>query len=124
MSSTIDEIGRIIDLLRHRPNVLLIGADEAIESAMSEFEPWLLRPVHAVSYNKHAFTTTIFPTLLIRNVNELTWPQQEQLAAFIGATGGKVQVISTSRDPLYPDVCRGLFLQTLYYRLNGVVLHV
>ena len=121
MLSAIDD--GIIALLRHRhPNVLLIGTDGAVESVVNQIHPWLLTTLQAAQCGGHECTATSFPTLVIRHVHELRRGQQEQLVALLDRAADEIQIVSTSRAPLYPAVCGGTFMQTLYYRLNTVVL--
>ncbi len=63
-------------------------------------------------------------TLVVRSVSALDQDQQQALLAWLDAPGNRMQVISTTTDPLYPLVSRGAFLANLYYRLNVLLLDV
>jgi len=63
-------------------------------------------------------------TLVVRSVSALDRDQQQALLAWLDAPGNRMQVISTTTDPLYPLVSRGAFLANLYYRLNVLLLDV
>jgi DNA-binding NtrC family response regulator len=62
--------------------------------------------------------------LVVRSVSALDRDQQQALLAWLDAPGNRMQVISTTTDPLYPLVSRGAFLANLYYRLNVLLLDV
>jgi len=63
-------------------------------------------------------------TLVVRSVSALDLEQQHALLNWLDAPGDRIQVISTTIDPLYPLVSRGAFLANLYYRLNVLLLEV
>ena len=46
--------------------------------------------------------------------------EQQRLYEWLDAQGGRVRVITTSHEPLYPMVVARTFLEPLYYRLNIV----
>jgi hypothetical protein len=109
-------------LVTTRPNTLLEGPHEATDAIVGEAMEWLAEP--------HA-TWTGAPergdrpaTLVVRAVSALDRDQQKALLAWLDAPGDRIQVISTTTDPLYPLVDRGAFLPNLYYRLNVLLLDV
>jgi transcriptional regulator of acetoin/glycerol metabolism len=59
-------------------------------------------------------------TLVLLEVARLDKNQQEQLFRWLGALEGRVQVVSTTSEPLFSLVETGAFLTDLYYRLNVV----
>jgi len=105
-----------------RPNVLLEGAHEATDAIVAEATGLLAKP--------HVTWTGAAPpggrpaTLLVRSVSEFNRDQQQSLLAWLEAPGDRVQVISTTTEPLYPLVSGGRFLASLYYRLNVLLLEV
>jgi transcriptional regulator of acetoin/glycerol metabolism len=52
----------------------------------------------------------------------MTAEQQENLVALICRVAANIQIVSTSKSPLFPLVERGAFLDRLYYQLNVVYL--
>jgi sigma-54-interacting transcriptional regulator len=99
-----------------RPNILLEGAPEATDVIVGEAIEWLPAP--------HATWCGAPPcgdrpaTLVVRSISSLDQDQQHSLFDWLEAPGTRVQVISTTSEPLYPMVGRGAFLESLYYRLN------
>ena len=109
-------------LVTARPNVLLEGPLEVTDAIIREAMGWLAGP--------HAIWTGAPPvsdrpaTLVVRSVSALDLEQQHALLNWLDAPGDRIQVISTTIDPLYPLVSRGAFLANLYYRLNVLLLDV
>jgi len=109
-------------LVTARPNTLLEGPHETTDAIVGEAMEWLAEP--------HATWTGAPPcddrpaTLVVRSVSALDRDQQRTLLAWLDAPGNRIQVISTTTDPLYPLVDRGAFLANLYYRLNVLLLDV
>jgi hypothetical protein len=109
-------------LVTARANVLLEGPHEATDAIVGEAMGWLAGP--------HATWTGAPPvsdrpaTLVVRSVSALDPEQQQALLDWLDAPGDRIQVISTTIDPLYPLVSRGAFLANLYYRLNVLLLDV
>jgi len=109
-------------LVTARPNVLLEGPHEATDAIVGEAMGWLAGP--------HAIWTGAPPvsdrpaTLVVRSVSALDLEQQHALLNWLDAPGDRIQIISTTIDPLYPLVSRGAFLANLYYRLNVLLLDV
>jgi Sigma-54 interaction domain len=109
-------------LVTLRPNVLLEGAHETTNVVLDEAMAWLPTP--------HATWCGAPPcgdrpaTLVVRSISALDHDQQHSLADWLDAPGDRVQVISTTSEPLYPLVGRGVFLESLYYRLNVMRIDV
>jgi hypothetical protein len=109
-------------LVTARPNVLLEGAHETTDVIVGEAMGWLPEP--------HATWCGAPPqgdrpaTLVVRSISALDRDQQRSLFDWLDALGDRVQVISTTSEPLYPMVGRGVFLERLYYRLNVMRLDV
>ena len=109
-------------LITARPNVLLEGAQETTNLIVDEAMDWLPMP--------HATWTGAPPlgdrpaTLVVRSISALDQNQQSLLFEWLESPGDRVQVISTTNEPLYAMVGRGAFLANLYYRLNVLRLDV
>lgn len=61
-------------------------------------------------------------TLVVRDVHLLDAAQQRGLFEAIDAWQGRVRVIATAPEPLYPLVSAHVFDEALYYRLNMLCL--
>jgi sigma-54-interacting transcriptional regulator len=109
-------------LVTARPNALLEGPPEATDAILGEAMEWLAEP-HA-TWSGAPLSNDRPATLVVRSVSALDGDQQRALLAWLDAPGDRIQVISTTTDPLYPLVDRGAFLPNLYYRLNVLLLDV
>jgi transcriptional regulator of acetoin/glycerol metabolism len=63
-------------------------------------------------------------TLLLRDVDQLTVAAQGAVLRWLDQSAGRIWVVSTSAEPLWPQVESGVFSDVLYYRLNIVCVHV
>jgi len=110
-------------LRRSRPNVLVIGSSTDTDRVFEVMYPYLRSPIVAwVPRETQDVPAASFRTLVIRDVDALDSTQQETLVASICRFAANVQIVSTSRTPLFPLVQRGAFLDRLYYQLNVVYL--
>jgi len=110
-------------LRRSRPNVLVVGSSADVDRTFEVMYPFLRTPIVAwVPRETRDLPSTSFRTLVIRDVEALDSRQQEHVVALICRLTADVQVVSTSRTPLFPRVERGEFLNRLYYQLNVVYL--
>jgi len=111
--------------LRVKPlNVLLEGSCRATNAALSILQPpmrdsivW--SPTSAFDVPSHEVRT-----LILKNVAGLRTADQTRLLAWIDRNGSGTQIISTSEQPLFAAVTRGVFEETLYYRLNVILLRI
>ena len=109
-------------LVSARPNTLLEGPHETTDAIVGEAMEWLAEPFGTWGGAPQASDRPA--TLVVRSVSALDQDQQQALLAWLDAPGNRMQVISTTTDPLYPLVSRGVFLANLYYRLNVLLLDV
>src|SRR5262245_45805263 len=110
-------------LRRSRPNVLVVGSSTDTDHTFEVMYPYLRTPIVAwVPRETRDVPAASFRTLVIRDVEALDSTQQENLVALICRHAADVQIVSTSRAPLFPLVQRGVFLDRLYYQLNVVYL--
>ena len=106
-----------------RLNAIFEGPEQATERLLSLLRPYLR--THALW--QRAPMPLELPTngcgsLVLRNVGALGQREQAALMRWLDA-GGK-QVVSTTVDPLFARVARGLFDAALYYRLNTTLIRV
>ena len=63
-------------------------------------------------------------TLILHDVDELTFDDQHRVLRWLDETAGQVRVVSTTTTSLWPRVKTGAFSDVLYYRLNTVYVDV
>ena len=61
-------------------------------------------------------------TLVLRDVDRLSAPDQIRLLSWLDRSVGRTQVLSTARGSILPLLEDGAFLNTLYYRLNTICI--
>jgi hypothetical protein len=110
-------------LRRLHPNILIVGSAVEAERALEQIRPTLLTPMASwgATGTQH-LPAPVFRTLIVRDVDGLDAAQQANLALLLRRSAGELQIVSIARQPLFPLVTQGLFLDELYYRLNVVVL--
>jgi DNA-binding NtrC family response regulator len=108
---------------RERHNVLVEGPNAAAEACLAELEPIL--GVQSVR-RRHGHLE--FPagasTLILREVSTLAMHEQSQLLDWWIAGSRRPRLVSTSSEPLFARVERGLFAEALYYKLNVIFVRV
>jgi len=110
-------------LRRSRPNVLVVASSADVDRAFELMYPYLRTPIVAwVPRETRELPSNSFRTLLVRDVEALSAEQQENLVSLICRLAENIQIVSTSRSPLFPLVERRAFLDRLYYQLNVVYL--
>jgi hypothetical protein len=110
-------------LRRSRPNVLVVASSADVDRVFELMYPFLRTPIVAwVPRETNEVPATSFRTLVIRDVEGLSGEQQENLVALICRVAEDIQIVSTSKSPIFPLVERAAFLDRLYYQLNVVYL--
>jgi len=102
--------------------VLVIGTTEAVEQSLAGLMPYLDTPVRCWSPDAPLPAPGDVNTLVIRDVEVLTAERQRELLSWLEEAVARTRVVSTTTVPLFQRVTAGLFLDTLYYRLNTVTL--
>jgi hypothetical protein len=118
---------RLVELVamlrRTHPNVLVVGSSADVDRTFELMYPHLRTPIVAwVPRETRDLPAASYRTLVIRDVEAMDSTQQENLVALICRVSADVQIVSTSKTPLFPLVERGEFLDRLYYQLNIVYL--
>jgi hypothetical protein len=114
-----------VSLCARRHNVLLEGSDESTESLVLFLAPYLCRPVvWKPPHAPVALPSGACGALVLQNVGALSRPEQAELLRWLESSTDRKQVVSTTVQPLYALVERGLFDEALYYRLNVILLCV
>jgi len=110
-------------LRRSRPNVLVVASSADVDRVFELMYPFLRTPIVAwVPRETNEVPATSFRTLVIRDVEALSGEQQENLVALICRVAEDIQIVSTSKSPIFPLVERAAFLDRLYYQLTVVYL--
>ena len=110
-------------VIRARSNLLVVGSSPATDAMLVELKPHLLAPFR--QYKPKIGVPVPEPragTLILLKVERLDRKQQAQLVRWLDRFDerGRVQVVSTTSEPLFSFVETGAFLASLYYRLNVV----
>lgn len=102
-------------------NVLIEGPEAAIALVVGALKNELREPL---LYWDGEPPKSVGGTLVVRAVDSLDADGQRRLLDYLARSSavGAVQVVSTSAQPVFPLIDRGLFLEDLYYRLNTVLL--
>jgi sigma-54-interacting transcriptional regulator len=106
---------------REHCNVLVEALPALVGPVLAELRPHLRAPIH--EYSPDSGVPVPEPTegtLILLEVASLVPRQQAKLLRWLNDRKGRVQVASTSSEPLFPLVERGTFDAALYYRLNIV----
>lgn len=108
-----------------RPNVLLIGPDAHMDSAITSVAGRAPAFIPDWSAAVAQAPAEMAPdTIVVRNVAALDDGEQHRLHQWLEERIGTVRVIATAAAPMYPMVERAEFLESLYYRLNVVCVEI
>ncbi len=109
-----------------RVNLLLIAPDAVVRYVLESLLLNLREPVarwapgQPLALPSHGLVNT----MILHDVGLMQPNEQLELLAWLERADGRTQVVSTSPTPLMPRVHSGLFMDTLYYRLNTVCVDV
>jgi len=109
-----------------RVNLLLIAPDAVVRYVLESLLLNLREPVarwapgQPLDLPSHGLVNT----MVLHDVGLMQPNEQLDLLAWLEQAAGRTQVVSTSPTPLMPRVHTGLFIDTLYYRLNTVCVDV
>jgi hypothetical protein len=104
-----------------RPNLLLVGPRSLSAEFVSALLPSFRQPISVWHASSQDAPTARPGTLVLEDANQLTLEDQRRVDSWLGEDT-PMQVVTISPTPLYPLVERGVFLASLYYRLNVVSL--
>ena len=107
-----------------RVNVLLMGSDDLVEQIIDALRPGFCEPILVWRPASPLVLPPIAATgtLILRDVGAMPRGDQCRLCDWLEVAAGRTRVVSTTRQPLFPLLEAGTFVETLYYRLN--VLHL
>ena len=108
-----------------RHNVLLEGPVPETNAVLRLLQPHMRGPI---VWNRPRAPLELpsgeTGALILRGVAALSAEDQTRLLAWIGGPGSRTHIVSTTERPLFAHVAHGLFDDTLYYRLNVMLLRV
>lgn len=111
-------------VLNARPNVMIVAAPTTVARMVSTLSLDLRRRI----VERHAAAPESWPvdgtSVLLRDIETLDHAQQEHLIAWLNHSGRRTHLITAVGQSLYPEVKRGRFLDTLFYRLNVIQLRL
>jgi hypothetical protein len=107
-----------------RVNLLLEGPEPATDAALLLLRQHLRGIIDWKRGTAPLDVPYQMRTLLVENVDTLEAQEQANLLTWTGRTDGRVQIVSVTRNRLFPLVARGVFDERLYYRLNTIFLRL
>ena len=107
-----------------RTNLLLLGGPGATGIILEMLELGRREPILAWRPGQPLELPTPgrLTTLIFHDVDKLTPADQLAVLSWLDHSAGRIRVVSTTREPLWPRVQMGGFSEVLYYRLNTVCL--
>ena len=106
-----------------RPNILVIGAADVVESTVLALVAQLPGSVSYLRPNSPPPSAEEVEMLVVPDVAALTRDRQHEWLTWLSDVDvRRPQIVATSDVPVYPLVKRDLFSGTLYYRLNTILL--
>lgn len=109
-----------------RTNLLVVGDRAARDMVLDELR---LTPRDAIVSWRPGQPLDLPPpgrttTLILHDVDQLTVAAQGAVLRWLDQSAGRIWVVSTAAEPLWPQVESGVFSDVLYYRLNIVCVRV
>jgi transcriptional regulator of acetoin/glycerol metabolism len=121
----LDRVIEYRSLQTSHPNVLLEGADAAIDAVLAVLMPYLATPVRIIPRGAPLeLAAEQRGALVLRDINSLAPDDQQRLIQCLDDSRFRIQIVATSSMPLFSVVARGLFDVQLYYRLNVMLLRL
>jgi Sigma-54 interaction domain len=109
-------------LAQSRANALIIGDQLAVIRVLGIIWPSLKKSIQWVEATRLSLPLEPGGTLILEQGDRLSECDQRDLLEWLNDHGQSVRVLTTSSRPLFPLVEAGSFLDSLYYRLNHVVI--
>lgn len=103
-----------------RAHLLLVGPDAVVEKLVDMLRPDFWQPLEAWRPDSPLVLPAIghAGTLILQDVGAMRGDDQAKLCDWLEDTKGRIRVVSTTRQPLFPLLEAGTFAEMLYYRLN------
>lgn len=109
-----------------RVNLLLVGADSAIQAVLDLLLTDLRQPVMRWRAGERLVLPRVgrAGTIILHDVGAMEYEDQQRLLEWLDRAAGRAQIISTTAESLMPRLESREFIDTLYYRLNTVYVDV
>jgi hypothetical protein len=106
-----------------RPHGLVVGPQAPVARILELCGKWLRQPVvHWPGDGVPWQRDQQLSTLVLHEVGALPREDQAALLQWMSGAGRDVQIVSLASSSVFPLVQQGVFLETLYYRLNWVLI--
>jgi len=105
-----------------RANALIIGGDDLVARLWTSLWPALAKPVCWTRSGALRLPRQAVPTLVLERTNELSQAEQQRLIEELDGEARGTRVLATASSSFFALVGQGAFLETLYYRLNSILL--
>jgi transcriptional regulator of acetoin/glycerol metabolism len=106
-----------------RPNLLVLCAGIEPAAVVASLKSWCTGPCLVCRLPGSLRLPAVERgTLLLENVTSMTLGQQIALNDWLAATSGAMQIVSVATESVWAAVEAGEFLESLFYRLNTIVL--
>jgi Sigma-54 interaction domain len=112
----------VYSLTQNPANALIIGNHLAVLRVLGIVWPSLKKSVRWVESARLSLPLESGGTLILEEGDRLGERDQTVLLDWLNGPGRSVRVLTTSSQPLFPLVEAGSFLESLYYRLNHVLI--
>jgi hypothetical protein len=108
-----------------RHNVMLEGPLACTEAVLHLLKPHFGEPItmkkSGAPLEPHTFNGGTF---IVHDIAAFTRPEQDRILRWLDETPTRTRVVCTTMEPLFPLVAQGLFDETLYYRLNVILMQL
>ena len=122
-SASIPSMAEWRSICSSRHNVLLEGPPGCTEAVLHLLKPYLDKPV---TLKRSGAPLELNPSkggaLVMHDIGAFSGAEQDRLLGWLDDPQSRAQVVCTTTEPLFPLIARGLFDETLYYRLNVILL--
>jgi hypothetical protein len=112
----------VYSLAQNPANALIIGNRLAVLRVLCVVWPSLKKSVRWVESARLSLPLESSGTLIVEEGDRLGERDQTVLLDWLNGRGRSVRVLTTSSRPLFPLVEAGSFLESLYYRLNHLLI--
>ena len=124
-SSSLPSMAEWRSICASRHNVLLEGPLACTEAVLHLLKPYLDKPVTLKrSGAPLELHTAKRGALVMHDIGAFSGVEQDRMLEWLDDPQSRAQVVCTTTEPLFPLVTRGLFNETLYYRLNVILLQL
>src|SRR5438552_992940 len=103
-------------------NTIVVGNEEAALGVWTAVWPSLRKPICWVDPDRLTLPRHATGTLILQGAHALNASAQRAVFDWLDYDDRATRVLTTTVHPLYPLVEDGRFLESLYYRLNMLLL--